>query len=601
MKQIFTILLFFGLITNSFSQELNNQQIENDLYSSYQKIVSLKSTEFGDDFDLLAIVNNKFTDKIKKYTSTFPKMLTAKFDSLRKHPNIYIVDSKDKQMRIYSWNTLMGGSRPYFANIFQYKVDSKVFSKVAYNQPYTLDGDYNDKNFQNFPFYSQIFTLEANNKTYYLGISNKIHSGQEVSQSIKIFTFDENKLNDSVALIKTQNGFVNTIDFNFNFFNLSDRPERPFQLIKYDSVKKIISIPTLDNNDNLSENFILYKFTGQHFELLETPKNKKTNEIGIGFVTHKPLFVNAENGLIIRASPNKKAQRIGKFEYAQEIKLYRKTGKYIEIIDDGKNISGEWYEVSGFNLNEPNQIGYVFSGLLTAEILKKKINDSDSIQTITTSKISESKGVDISKNNLESTKETLNINTIIGEGKIARSKIEGNNNWSEIVATNIFGFKKNVGIGEIVQLIPLRKDIPIIKLEVISTEKRDDGDIWYEIELETISENYKEYWSIKSLPCKSENYPSDVLIVYPPIKNCTLLQGIQFESKDLPENISNDLIKGALDFDGDNLPDALVCEFCCKKGGPTGGTCEYTCKYTCGETYIKENNKWIMINSSEPM
>lgn len=375
MKQIFTILLFFGLITNSFSQELNNQLIESALSRSYQRIVSLKSTEFGDDFDLLAIVNNKFTDKIKKYTSTFPKTLTAKFDSLRKHPNIYIVDSKDKQMRIYSWNTLMGGSRPYFANIFQYKVDSKVFSKVAYNQPYTLDGDYNDKNFQNFPFYSQIFTLEANNKTYYLGISNKIHSGQEVSQSIKIFTFDENKLNDSVALIKTQNGFVNTIDFNFNFFNLSDRPERPFQLIKYDSVKKIISIPTLDNNDNLSENFILYKFTGQHFELLETPKNEKINEIGIGFVTQKPLFVNAENGLIIRTSPNKKAERIGKFDYAEEIKLYRTTGKYFQIIDDGKKINGQWYEVTGFSLDEPNQTGYIFSGLLTSEILKKKINE----------------------------------------------------------------------------------------------------------------------------------------------------------------------------------------------------------------------------------
>ena len=160
--------------------------------------------------------------------------------------------------------------------------------------------------------------------------------------------------------------------FYFNFFSLSDRPERPFQLINYDSAQKIIYIPTLDNDDNLSDNFILYKFTGQHFELLETPKNEKINEIGIGFVTQKPLFVKAENGLIIRTSPNKKSQRIGKFDYAEEIKLYRKTGKYIEIIDDGKNIHGEWYEVSRFNLNEPNQTGYVFSGLLTSEILNKR-------------------------------------------------------------------------------------------------------------------------------------------------------------------------------------------------------------------------------------
>ena len=230
----------------------------------------------------------------------------------------------------------------------------------------------------------------------------------------------------------------------------------------------------------------------------------------------------------------------------------------------------------------------------------KEINDNDSIQTTTHSKLNKSEEIDVSKNDVESTKETLDINTTIGEGIIWRREIEGNNNWSEIVATNIFGFKQNVDTGEIVQLIPLRKELPIIKLKVIKTKKRDDfddgTDIWYEVELESISENYKEYWSIKSLPGIRQEYPSEVLIVYPPVKNCTLLQGVQFESKDLPENISNDIIKGALDFNGDNRPDALVCDFCCSSRQPTG-----TCDYTCGETYIKVNNKWKIINSSEPM
>ena len=71
---------------------------------------------------------------------------------------------------------------------------TKVFSKVAYNQPYSPNGDDNYKNFENFPFYSQIFTLEANNKIYYLGINNTIYSRKEVSQSLKIFTIDENHL-----------------------------------------------------------------------------------------------------------------------------------------------------------------------------------------------------------------------------------------------------------------------------------------------------------------------------------------------------------------------------------------------------------------------
>jgi hypothetical protein len=225
---------------------------------------------------------------------------------------------------------------------------------------------------------------------------------------------------------------------------------------------------------------------------------------------------------------------------------------------------------------------------------------SDSIQTSEPSEILKSEGIDISNNDVESTEETLDINTIIGEGIIWRRQGEGNNNWAEIVATNIAGFKQNVEIGEIVQLIPLRKELPIIKLEVIKTIKRDDFDdgtnIWYEVKLESISEKYKEYWSIESLPGTGQEYPSEVLIVYPPVKNCTLLQGAQFESKDLPENISNEIIKGALDFDGDSRPDALVCDFCCSTRQPIG-----TCDYTCGETYLKLNNQWILSNSSQPM
>lgn len=298
MKQIFTLVVFFGAMTAALSQELKKTQIENDLYSSYQKIVSLQFAEYGAQYNLLAFANNQFADKIEKYTSLFPTTLTSKFDSLRK--NIFITDSEDQLMRIFSWNTMTGGSRPYFANIFQYKVGTNVFSKTAYNKSYLKDGRYQYATEPKiFPFYSQIFTLEATHKTYYLGIYNNIYSGKEASQSIKILTIDGNTLTDSIALIKTKNGLVNEIKFPFNFFNLSDRPERPFQLIKYDSEQKIISIPTLDNDGNLSDTVLLYKFTGTYFELLETPKNTSSNEVGIGFVAQRNPEFPAHDGITI--------------------------------------------------------------------------------------------------------------------------------------------------------------------------------------------------------------------------------------------------------------------------------------------------------------
>ncbi len=206
-------------------------------------------------------------------------------------------------------------------------------------------------------------------------------------------------------------------------------------------------------------------------------------------------------------------------------------------------------------------------------------------------------------NNQENTSETLNetwdLNTTIGEGIIWRKEeTEGSNNWSEIVVTNIFGFKKNVDTGEIVQIIPLRKELPIIELAVVNTTKRDDlaPDIWYEVVLQSIPEKHQEYRTVKSLPDIRQEYPSDVLLVYPAVKNCTLLFDMQFDAKNLPEKISNDIIKAALDLDGDKLPDVIVCSFCCKTRKTTGN-----CDYICGETYLKVNNKWTMINSSQPM
>ena len=84
------------------------------------------------------------------------------------------------------------------------------------------------------------------------------------------------------------------------------------------------------------------------------------------------LFIKAENGLIIRENPDTKSTRIGKFDYAEKIKLHLKTGKYISIIDNGNTINGEWYEVSGNDINQNTVTGYVFSGFLTSEFLKKK-------------------------------------------------------------------------------------------------------------------------------------------------------------------------------------------------------------------------------------
>jgi hypothetical protein len=82
--------------------------------------------------------------------------------------------------------------------------------------------------------------LKTSQKTYYLAVKNVIYSNQDISQSIQIYTIEDNQRIDSVKLIKTKRGLTNTIDVYFNYFSVADRPERPLELIRFDKVKKII-------------------------------------------------------------------------------------------------------------------------------------------------------------------------------------------------------------------------------------------------------------------------------------------------------------------------------------------------------------------------
>ncbi|WP_378187556.1 SH3 domain-containing protein [Aquimarina sp. W85] len=83
-------------------------------------------------------------------------------------------------------------------------------------------------------------------------------------------------------------------------------------------------------------------------------------------------YVKADNGLIVREEPNKKSKRIGKYKYAEKVEVLEKTEIEFSIIDAGKKVSGEWFKISGL-IEGTSVQGYVFSGFLTDQVLKKRI------------------------------------------------------------------------------------------------------------------------------------------------------------------------------------------------------------------------------------
>lgn len=82
------------------------------------------------------------------------------------------------------------------------------------------------------------------------------------------------------------------------------------------------------------------------------------------------MYVNADQGLIIRKQPNKNAQRIGKLAYGTEVQVLKATRFELTIKDGQKSVNGRWVEVQA---TQGHPKGYVFDGYLTYDRLNKRI------------------------------------------------------------------------------------------------------------------------------------------------------------------------------------------------------------------------------------
>ena len=142
-----------------------------------------------------------------------------------------------------------------YKNIFQYKSVGKIYSS-------SLDYE-NDEDMGSY--YTAIYTLHTKSKTYYLAVYGGSESTKDYYEGIRIYSIENDSLNDSLALIKTPKGLVNSINFEYDAFSVLQRPERPIILIKYDTNKKIIYIPVVLENGKVTNNFLNYQFDGKYF------------------------------------------------------------------------------------------------------------------------------------------------------------------------------------------------------------------------------------------------------------------------------------------------------------------------------------------------
>jgi hypothetical protein len=259
-KEIFllTLILFFVRV-NSYGQTNSFAKEDKELTALYTKIFPFY---YGNN-DSLNYYSDLFATRFTDFIKYNPATLNYKFNSLTDSNACHIVTSPDGLLRIYSWDTWLGGTMHDFKNIFQFKSGNKIHS---------TDLSRNKDDFATY--YTSIFTLKTNLKTYYLAVSEGSESTKDAYETISVYAISNDTLNGKVKLLKTSSGLNNSISFEYDFFSVVDRPERPIQLIKYDTAKKIIYIPIVLENGKVTDRYLLYKFNGQYFEKAQTQKKK---------------------------------------------------------------------------------------------------------------------------------------------------------------------------------------------------------------------------------------------------------------------------------------------------------------------------------------
>ena len=241
-------------------------QIERELIAALKEIQKYSTYAGNYDGEKNSAAQEAFEEKLLKYTK-IPATLSYKFIQLGKL--MHIATSDDGRFRIYSWDTEDGGTMHNYSRVYQYiGADGKVYSKTDAAE--AADEEDEEDVGGGGSFVYDIFTLDAKGGKIYIVCSTFIASTNDHYQSANLYKIDGANLDDKVEMIKTKSGVTNTLNFEYNFFSVVDRKERPVRLISFDKKTKTLKIPVVIEdkkfpNGRVTNRFISYRFNGTHF------------------------------------------------------------------------------------------------------------------------------------------------------------------------------------------------------------------------------------------------------------------------------------------------------------------------------------------------
>lgn len=252
------LLLFFVLLKLPvYAQDIKS--LEHKLHHLAQQREKWSHSQEEKSYDSLAKYNKELEVLILEFTANNPKTLSHQFD--KEKVGLDLLTSDDGLFRIYTWNTLEGGTMQYFRSVYQYNVAGKVHSMKSD----TPEAD-------NGCRFLEINDLTVAGKRYYLTTSISVGSSALYYYQAKIFSVENGKLNPNARLIKTKTGIKNVIGYEVDLSSSSNRDRkdglepRDYMKMLYDQKNKMILIPLINAEGRVTRSKIKYQLKGQYFE-----------------------------------------------------------------------------------------------------------------------------------------------------------------------------------------------------------------------------------------------------------------------------------------------------------------------------------------------
>lgn len=252
-SRLFITLLSTLSIASSQGQTQSNPLAGED--ASLARLYTKLTGFIGKDYDSIEAASAQFDLQLlsclEKYTASlgysFPRLSASSFSKIHTSP--------DGKFRIYSWDTWTGGTMHMFHEIFQWESNGHVYTKA------TVFGDGDPGS-----FCSNLIQVELGQKRYYLAVKNGIYSTKDAMQSVQAYRIVGNQLADTCRIFHTLKKSLSSIEVNFDFFSVVDRPERPLRLIVYDERQKTLFIPVVNEKNAVTAKYFAYEIQGAHFQ-----------------------------------------------------------------------------------------------------------------------------------------------------------------------------------------------------------------------------------------------------------------------------------------------------------------------------------------------